>query len=34
VPTEDFALALSSRLVQSEGTFEPSEGSIEEVSVS
>jgi AcrR family transcriptional regulator len=34
VPTEDFALALSSRLVQSESTFEPPVGSIEEVSVS
>jgi AcrR family transcriptional regulator len=33
VPTEDFAVALSSGLVQSESTFEASEGSIEEISV-
>jgi AcrR family transcriptional regulator len=34
VPTEEFALALSAHLVGSESAFEPTAGSIEEVSVS
>jgi AcrR family transcriptional regulator len=34
VSTEDFALALSSHLVQSESSFEPIDGSVEEVPVS